>query len=146
MLRLIATSRSSGCRRSPWFRKAPVIHPAEGAVRGTGAETGFTGSRRLGVTGGMEMTDMNTRGALHPFGALLLAMVMLLWIGPLAAQTPVPAPLPNPDLYLGGGGVHTIAHKSDGGIVFGGAFSSVNRVARGNIGQRTSVNQAACSR
>lgn len=77
---------------------------------------------------------MNTKALLHTCGALLLAMATWFWMGPLAAQTVAPAPLPNPDLQLlTNGDVKAIARQPDGGIVFGGYFSSVNGVPRRNI-------------
>ena len=77
---------------------------------------------------------MNTKALLRTCGALLLVLAALVWMGPLAAQTVAPAPLPNPDLQLlTNGTVRAIAHQSDGGIVFGGYFSSVNGIPRRNI-------------
>ncbi|MEO7326622.1 MAG: Ig-like domain-containing protein [Dokdonella sp.] len=52
--------------------------------------------------------------------------------GAAGAQTPVPLPQPNVPLYLNGF-VYAFAKQSDGSLVIGGTFSSVNGVKRSNV-------------
>jgi hypothetical protein len=51
---------------------------------------------------------------------------------PVAASSPAPLPLPNLNLATNGI-VFAIAAQPDGGVVFGGEFTSVNGVPRSNI-------------
>ncbi len=64
--------------------------------------------------------------------ACIIALTGVLLATSVAAQSP--APLPNPNLnLLTNGTVYAIARQPDGGVVFGGSFSSFNGVTRANI-------------
>ncbi|MEO5626769.1 MAG: Ig-like domain-containing protein [Dokdonella sp.] len=58
--------------------------------------------------------------------------IAVIHAGAAGAQTPIPLPQPDVPLYLNGF-VYAFAKQSDGSLVFGGAFSSVNGVTRSNI-------------
>jgi uncharacterized repeat protein (TIGR01451 family) len=75
---------------------------------------------------------MRIRGLLRTF-AVLLVLPMLMAVAPVAAQY-APPPLTLPNIELSPGGVlWTVARQPDGGIVFGGYFTSVNGVERHHI-------------
>jgi uncharacterized repeat protein (TIGR01451 family) len=64
----------------------------------------------------------------------LLVFAIFGWIGTALAQTSFPPPLSWPDLDLRvAGRIFAVAHQPDGGVVFGGMFSSVNGVPRINL-------------
>ena len=69
----------------------------------------------------------------------LSALVMLMALGWVAsmASAQSPPPLAHQDLGLRVEGVvNAIAVQPDGGVIFGGIFSSVNGIARANIARR----------
>ncbi|MEO7432606.1 MAG: cadherin-like domain-containing protein [Dokdonella sp.] len=64
--------------------------------------------------------------------ALLFAMALPALATVALAQTPAPLAQPNVPLYLNGT-IDAIVMQADGGVVFGGSFTSVNGIARTNL-------------
>ncbi|MEO5558205.1 MAG: Ig-like domain-containing protein [Dokdonella sp.] len=62
----------------------------------------------------------------------LLLGIAVIHSGAAVAQMPISLPQPDVPLYLNGF-VYAFAKQPDGGLVFGGSFSSVNGVTRSNI-------------
>lgn len=73
-----------------------------------------------------------TCGTLARSFALICALAFPALVTVAFAQTPAPLAQPNVPLYLNGT-VTAIVMQADGGLVFGGSFTSVNGVARTNL-------------
>ncbi len=66
---------------------------------------------------------------------VLAVLALLVWVGSIGlAQAQAPAPLPQPNLDLAvSGTVKAVVRQADGGVVFGGQFTTVNGVPRLNL-------------
>jgi len=71
-------------------------------------------------------------GSLCKFVLRVARALIGVLVFPLIAQAQAPLPLPNLPL-LSNGSVSAIARQSDGGLLLGGSFISINGVARSNI-------------